>query len=98
WGSFTTQASFGEQPLLERYDAGLLGHIRPVNDVVGEIILEIVAKGPHQPALRQVSGDERRSAERHAISRDGGLDHRRRVVDLQTPFAVDARKAGSLQP
>src|SRR5262249_60901557 len=65
--------------------------MRPVNDVIGEVILEIVAEGPHQPALGQVSGDERRSAERHEISRDGGLDHRRRVVDLQTSRCSQSR-------
>ncbi len=58
--SLSIQTSFGEQPLLECDDAGLLRHVRPVNDVLGEVILEIVAKGPHQPALGQVSGDERR--------------------------------------
>ena len=72
--------------------------LRPVNNVVGEIIFEIVAKGPHQPPLRQISGNERRSAERHAISRDGGLDHCGRVVDLQAAFAFNVRKAGVLQP
>jgi hypothetical protein len=58
--SLSIQASFGEQPLLERDDAGLLRRVRPVNDAVGEVILEIVAKGPHQSALGQVFGDERR--------------------------------------
>ena len=59
WG-FSIQTSFGEQPLLECDDAGLLRHVRPVNDVIGEVMLDIVAKGPHQPALGQVFGDERR--------------------------------------
>ena len=48
--------------------------MRPVNDVIGEVILEIVAKGPHQPPLGQVFGDERRSAANTILETSSGSD------------------------
>jgi hypothetical protein len=39
------QTRFREQPLLDRGNSVLIAGMRPVHDVIGEIIFEVVAKG-----------------------------------------------------
>jgi len=87
-----------EQPSDECRNAWYYVRFRWMNDVVGEVVGEIVAERPYQPALGQILGDERRSTERNAAARDRGLDHGRRVIDLQAPVAMDVGIASVLQP
>jgi len=93
-----SRACLGKHPYLECGDAGSIGRIWPIYEVVCEVISELIAERPHQPAFRKVFGDKRRSAERHAAAGDGSLDYRRGIVDLQAAFTVDVCAAGAAQP
>src|SRR5262245_27229695 len=95
---FCSRACLGKHPCLECGNAGLIGRVWPMYEVVCEVIGELIAERPHQPAFRKVFGDKRRSAERHAAAGDGSLDDRRGIVDLQAPFTVDVCAAGASQP
>ena len=50
-----------EQPFLECGDAGLGARMRPVDDVIREIIREAVAERPQEPAfVEKIRGSARR--------------------------------------